>query len=267
MQKESKSMGRIVVITGGTSGIGLELKKLFLNKSDIVLTISTRQLDDEYHYSCSVDDESKLKATIDSIGKKYGKIDILINNAGFGMSGVTELLPSDKIQNLLDVNYMGTIYATQSAIKYMQKDGKIINISSAMALFPVPFRSIYASAKSAVLTLSFAWRMELKSLGIDVVAICPGDIKTNFTKNRIKEFETSSRYGTRCETATQKSDSREEKRMSADVCASKIFKIINKRKTKPFYIIGFKYKVLYFMTRITPKSWLLNITNRLYGGR
>lgn len=260
-------MGKVVVLTGGTSGIGLELKKLFINKSDTVLTISTRELEDKNHYSCSVDDEKKLKSIIDDIGAKFGHIDMLINNAGFGMSGVTELLPTDKIQNLLNVNYMGTIYATQSAIKYMGRGSKIINISSAMALFPVPFRSIYASAKSAVLTLSFAWRMELKSLGIDVVAICPGDIKTNFTKNRIKEFETNSRYGTKCETATLKSDSREDKRMTAISCAKKIFRVINKRKTKPFYIIGFKYKVLYFMTRITPKSWLLNITNRLYGGK
>lgn len=258
-------MNRIVVITGGTSGIGLELKKLYEKTNDIVLTISTRSMDDDTHYSCSVSDEDSIKKVIDDIGKKYNRIDVLINNAGFGMSGITELLPSDKIKDLVEVNYNGTIYTIQAGLKYMQKGAKIINISSAMALFPVPYRGIYASVKSAVLTLSFALRMELKALGIDVVAICPGDIKTNFTKNRIKEFETNPRYGDRLEKATTKSDSREDKRMSAEVCAKAIFGKVTKKKCKPFYIIGGKYKALYFLTRITPKSWLLNMTNKFFG--
>lgn len=260
-------MTKIIVITGGTSGIGLDLKKLFVNNGDIVLTISTREIpDDKYHYSCSVSDEKGIKNVIDSIGKKYGHIDMLINNAGFGMSGITELLPSQKIQDLTEVNYYGTLYTIQAGLKYMGKRSKIINISSAMALFPVPFRAIYGSVKSAVLTLSYALRMELKHLGIDVVAICPGDIKTNFTKNRIKEFDTIERYGKRLESATIKSDSREEKRMSSEKCAKIIYKKINKKKCKPMYIIGGKYKALYFLTKITPKSWLLNITEKLYGG-
>lgn len=260
-------MNRIVVITGGTSGIGLELKNLYSQSGDTVLTISTRQLDDPLHYSCSVSDEKNIKDVINQIGVKYGQIDVLINNAGFGMSGICEFLTSDKIKDVTEVNYYGTIYTIQGAIKYMKKGSKIINISSAMALFPVPFRGIYASVKSAVLTLSFELRMELKSLGIDVVAICPGDIKTNFTKNRIKDFVTNERYGNRLESATLKSDSREEKRMSAEKCAKSIYKKINHKKSKPFYIIGTKYKILYFITKITPKSWLLGITNKLYGGK
>ena len=259
-------MNKVVVITGGTSGIGLDLKNLFEKNGDTVLTISTRALDDTNHFSCSVSDEKSVKQVIDEIGQKFGRIDILINNAGFGMSGICELLPTEQIKNLMDVNYMGTIYTIQSAIKYMAKGGKIINISSAMALFPVPFRGIYASAKSAVLTLSFELKMELQPLGIEVTAICPGDVKTNFTKNRIKEFETNNRYGERLQKATEKSDSREDKRMSSISCATKIFKIICHKKLKPFYIIGAKYKLLYFATRFTPKSLLLNITNKLYGG-
>ena len=104
-------------------------------------------------------------------------------------------------------------------------------MSSAMALFPVPFRSIYGAIKSAVLNFSFSLKMELKPLGIDVCAICPGDIKTNFTKNRVKNFETSERYGNRLQSATEKSDSREEKRIPSEICAKKMFNIINKKKS------------------------------------
>lgn len=258
---------KIVVITGGTSGIGLELKRLYEKDGNVVITISTRESDDLLHYPCSVADEKKIKSTIDKIGENYGRIDVLINNAGFGMSGITELLPNDKVKELVDVNFYGTLYCVQSALKYMRRGGKIINMSSAMALFPVPFRSIYGSVKSAVLSLSFSLRMEIKDLGIDVVAICPGDIKTNFTKNRIKQFETNERYGERLKKATIKSDGREEKRMSALTCAKGIYKKVKKKKCKPFYIIGAKYKLLYFLTNITPKSWLLNITEKLYAGK
>lgn len=260
-------MNKIIVITGGTSGIGLELKKNFEKLGDRVVTISTRETGDPLHYSGSVSDEEKMREVLDDIGLKFGHIDTLILNAGFGMSGITELVPSEKIRDLTEVNYYGVLYPLRSALKYMGKDSRVVMMSSAMALFPVPFRAIYGSVKSAVLTLSFSLRMELAPLGIDVVAICPGDIKTNFTANRLKEFETTDRYGTRLETATEKSDSREDKRMSAETCGKKIYAKITKKKTKPFYIIGAKYKALYFVSRITPKSWLLNITNKLYGGK
>ena len=260
-------MEKIIVITGATSGIGLDLKNLFEKNGDIVLSLSTRTSDSDKHYSVDVSQESQVKKAIDLIGKKYGHIDMLINNAGFGMSGITELIDTNEIQKLTEVNYYGTLYTIRSALKYMSPGSRIVNISSAMALFPVPFRAIYGSIKSAVLTLTFSLRMELKPLGIDVVAICPGDIKTNFTKNRIKDFKTNERYGTRLQTATEKSDSREEKRIPCIVCANRIFNKITKRKTKPFYIIGGKYKFLYFLTRITPKSLLLNMTAKLYGGK
>ena len=258
-------MNRVVLITGASSGIGLDLKKLFEKQGDIVLTMSRTPSDIDTHYAVDVSNEKEVIKAVENIGEKYGHIDMLINNAGFGMSGITELIDSKDIHALTEVNYYGTLYLVRSALKYMGKGDRIVNISSAMALFPVPYRAIYGSVKSAVLQLSFSLRMELSALGIDVVAICPGDIKTNFTKNRVKDFKTNDRYGDRLEKATLKSDSRENKRIPCWVCAKRIFKYINRRKTKPFYIIGGKYKLLYFLTRITPKSWLLKMTNKLYG--
>lgn len=260
-------MNKIVVITGGTSGIGLELKKLFEANGDTVLTVSKRELSDENHYSCDMRNELKVKQVINGIGQKFGRIDLLINSAGLGMSGITEFVPTDDIIKLTEVDYFGVLYTIRSAIRFMSEGSRIVNISSAMALFPVPFRSIYGSLKSAVLSLSYSLRMELKPMGIDVVAICPGDIKTNFTENRIKNFETSERYGDRLATATEKSDGRENKRMSAEKCALAIYKKLLKNKCKPMYIIGGKYKFLHFLTRITPKSWLLGITGKIYGGQ
>lgn len=258
-------MSRVVVITGASSGIGLELKKLFKDNGDTVLTIS-RSEGDGNHYIADVAHEIKVRQVFNDIKEKYGKIDILINNAGVGMSGVTELVPIEDIQRVVDVNMYGVLHCVRSALPLMSEGGKIINMSSAMALFPVPFRAIYGAVKSAILNLSFSLRMELKPLGIDVCAICPGDIKTNFTANRFKNFDTNERYGARIKTATEKYDGREDKRMAPEKCGLAIFKAINKNKLKPFYIIGGKYKFLNFLTRITPKSLLLNITASLMNG-
>lgn len=259
-------MGRIIVITGGTSGIGLALKNLFESNGDTVLTFSLMENGDTKHYAGSVSHEIKVRQVFNDIHERYGNIDMLINCAGIGMSGVTEVADMEEIKRVIDVNFYGTLYCMRSALTYMTAGSRIVNLSSAMALFPVPFRSIYGSAKSAVLNLSMAMRMELAPAGIDVTAICPGDTKTNFTASRIKSSDTNEKYGDRMQIATINSDAREEKRMTAEYVASQIYKLINKQKTKPFYIIGGKYKFLYFLTRFTPKSLLLNCTNKKLGG-
>ncbi len=259
-------MGKIIVITGGTSGIGEQLKKLYEQNGDVVLTLSRRKINCPTHYSVDVCDELAVNSVFEDIKTKYGKIDVLINSAGFGMSGIFELQNIEEVKRLTDANYYGTIYCTRASLPLMSKGSKIINLSSAMALFPVPFRTIYGSVKSAILNLSFGLKMELAPLGIDVVAICPGDIKTNFTANRIKDFKTDEKYGNRLQSATKKSDDREPKRIPQTLCAKQIYNKISRNRCKPFYIIGKKYKFLYFLTRITPKSWLLKMTAKLYGG-
>lgn len=260
-------MSRTIVITGGTSGIGLALKELFEKNGDTVFTFSIDESASQNHYEGSVSHEIKVNQVFNDIHEKQGSIDMLINCAGFGMSAITEIAPMEKIRDVVDVNFFGTLYCTRAALRYMNPGARIVNLSSAMALFPVPFKSIYASSKSAVLTLSMTMKMELAHAGIDVVAICPGDTKTNFTKNRIKEFETTERYGDKLKTSTEHNDSKENKRMSVSYVADKIYKLVNKKKTKPFYIIGGKYKFLYFLTRLTPKSMLINITGKKLGGR
>ena len=258
-------MNRVVVITGASSGIGAELKKLYLSSGDTVVTISrSEDKGNDNHYACDVSDESGLSKVFDSIGKRYHSIDILINNAGFGMSGVTELIDIDKVKNLFDVNFYGLVYCTRLALPLMHSGGKIVNMSSAMALFPVPFRAYYGAVKSAVLSLTYSWRMELKSvLGIDMFAICPGNIKTNFTKNRVKDFVTDDRYKDVIEKTTKSLDKDEDKRIPVEVAGRDCYKIIEKKKHRPMYIIGGKFKLLYFVSNRLPKSCLIDATASL----
>ncbi len=260
-------MDRIVVITGGTSGIGLNLRKMFEAAGDKVVVLANAGVDENntMEYLCDVSDEDAVRKAFEDIRNRFGRVDILLNNAGYGMSGITELMPTDKSKKLFDVNVFGVVNCTKYALPLMQRGSKIVNTGSAMAFFPVPYRAFYASSKAAVVTMTYAQRLEVKKLGIDMCVICPGDIKTNFTANRVKEFETNDRYGNAIAKATKKVDGRENKRMPAEVCAKRMYKIINKRHYKPMYIIGNMHKLLYFVNRLVPKSWLLAGINKYCG--
>ena len=146
----------------------------------------------------------------------------------------------------------------------MQKGGRIVNFSSGAGLFAVPFRTMYSSVKSAVLMLSFGLGMELKSFGINVICVCPGDIKTNFSKNRDITINTNNKYGTKIEKSLNKISSGENKRMNKEIACKKIYKIITKKHPKAMYIIGKKIKFLNFMQRFITKNKLLSITEKKY---
>lgn len=257
---------RIVVITGSSSGVGKECVHYFEEKGDFVIGLARHNEDCDHFFSCDVSNEENVKNVMNEIGNRYGRIDVLINNAGYGLSGAVEKVPTSDIEGLYDVNVLGAISCYKYAMPYMRSGAMVINISSACALFPLPYRGLYCSSKAGLHMLSLSLSMECAPLGIKVVSICPGDIKTNFTKNRVKVFETDSRYGDRIENAARSIDSREDKRMSVEVVAKRIYKISKKSNPKPYYIIGGKYKLLHFAMRFLPASALLHFTEKYFGG-
>lgn len=255
--KESK----IVVISGSTSGIGKELCALYRAAGDTVIGIARSA--EEPDVKGDVTDFDSIKSIVDGIGEKYGRIDTVIACAGGGLSGVTELLPIEEVEKQTDLNYTGALNLVQASLKYMNKGGKVVFISSACALFALPFRATYCAAKAAVNMVAFGLYMELKKHGIYVTSICPGDIKTNFTANRVKYAEGGERYGDEAKNSANKIDSREDKRMKLAPAAKKIYKYCLKCK-KPLYIIGFKYKALNFLRHVFPQKVFLDITAKMF---
>ena len=263
----AKHLSRVVVVTGGTSGIGADLIRKLKQSGDKVCNLA-RSCDPltEDNYICDVTDAARVEEVMRAIGKKYGRIDLLINNAGFGVSGALELLPTQKMKANMDVNFFGTMNCIQSALPFMKAKSEIINISSACALFPLPFRGMYCASKAAVSMMSYCLRMELADSKIRVVNICPGDIKTGFTEHRVKEVETNARYGERVKRAQYAIDSREDKRMPVGRATRKILKIAAKRHPKPMYIIGAKYKLFFALQKIFPMRWLNGAIGKIFGG-
>lgn len=262
MKKEK--VKKIVVITGASSGIGEQLKLYYEQQGDIVVNMSLSCQDDDKNYRVDVSNREMVFSAIDKIYQTFGRIDVLINCAGYGVFGAIELTPEQKSRQIFDVNYFGTLWCCQAVLKYMQKGARIVNISSACALYALPYRAMYSASKSAVNMLSFGLRMELKSFGIDVTCICPGDIKTNFSKNRDITLDTNNKYGEKIKKSCDQIAKREHLRMDRAKAVKKIFKICNKKRTKPMYIVSGKYNVLYFCTRFTSQNLVLNMTNKLF---
>lgn len=249
-----------ILITGSSSGIGKSLRQHYEKLGHTVIGISL--FDDDYE--CDVSDKAKMKEIFRNIAAKYGKIDILISCAGFGLSGAIELIDEEKIKKEYDVNVLGTVYAIQLALPIMSEKGKIINISSACALFPLPFRAFYCSSKAAVSMMSDCLRMELCKTKIQCTAICPCDIKTNFTKNRQKDFQTNERYGDAIRLSAERIDSREDKRMSVEKATKIMTKIIDKKKLKPQYVMGARNKVMYQVQKFFPRSFVLKVLTKIF---
>lgn len=255
--------GSVVVITGCTSGIGRELCALYRAAGDTVVGMA-RSAQGEPDIAVDVTDAQALRAAMTEVGRRYGRIDTVIACAGGGLSGATEILPLEEIQKQFALNFTGAVETARAALNYMSAGGRVVFISSACALFALPFRAYYCASKAAVNMAAFGLYMELKEHGIRVTSICPGDIKTEFTANRVKYGDGGERYGDAPRRAAEKIDSRENKRMDVKKAAKKIYKCARKC-SKPMYIVGFKYKVLNFLRHVMPQKAFLDATKKLFG--
>ena len=252
---------KVVIISGCTSGIGKELCRLYRAAGHIVVGIARTATPPDI--AADVTDPDAVKRAVDDVFSLYGRIDTVIANAGGGLSGATELLPQAEVQKQLDLNFTGALGLVKCALPYMKRGSNAVFISSACALFALPYRAMYCASKAAVNMAAYGLYMELKPHGIRVSSVCPGDIQTGFTANRVKYSDGGERYKDAPRISAQKIDGREHKRMKLAPAAKKIYKCCVKSK-KPLYIVGFKYKALNFLRHILPQKLFLDVTAKLF---
>jgi len=261
-------MGRVVVITGGTSGIGRACAEYFESRGDTVVVLARKKTAGiNNFYMCDVAIPEMTKTVFAEINKKFGKIDVLINNAGYGISGATELISHEEAQDVFEVNFFGVLNCTNSALPYMGKGSMVINMSSMLGLLAAPYRALYNASKAALNSLTFSVAMELKPAGINVVAVCPADVKTNFSSNRVKVYDTNERYGERVKNAVTYINENEADRMDPIMVAAAAYKYSLKKNPKPFIIVGTKYKILYFLSKLFTAKFIYRIIAKMFDGR
>jgi NAD(P)-dependent dehydrogenase (short-subunit alcohol dehydrogenase family) len=185
----------VAVVTGSSTGIGYETSLILarngfltyatmrnLNKSENIKLVATKENLPIQIKQLDVTDDVSVTNAIQAISSEAGRIDVLVNNAGYGLNGAFEDLAMDEIKAQYETNVFGLIRTTQAVLPTMrkQKSGTIVNISSGAGRFGLPGASAYVSTKFAVEGLSESMSYELEPFGIKVVIVEPGVIRTNF---------------------------------------------------------------------------------------
>ncbi len=261
-------MKKTVVITGASSGIGYYAAKFFLEGGYNVYGLSRKagDLAGVNYISTDLTNEESVNAAFDKIVAETGAVDILVNNAGSGISGAVEFTEMSEAKYQFDVNFFGMVRCIKCALGIMRKKGgKIINVSSVAAAFPLPFQAFYSASRSAVNALTMSLRNEVRKFGnIQVCAIMPGDVKTDFTSSRRKNETGDDVYGGIISNTISGMERDEENGMSPEYMGWLIYKVATKRKLKPFYIGGHRYKVFVFLERLLPKSFVSYVLAKMY---
>lgn len=258
---------KTVIVTGASSGIGLATAKLFSENGCSVYDFSRSGSENGkiHHITCDVTDEESVKNAVTQVIKKEGKIDVLVNNAGFGISGAAENTDTAKAKKQFDVNFFGTFNSSKAVIPFMRdkKSGLIINISSMAAPLSIPFQLFYSASKSAVNSLTLALANELRPFGVKVCAVMPGDVKTGFTAAREKD-EDRGAYSAILKKSVSTMEHDEENGMSPDEIAKAVYKLSLKKNPKPLSTVGIQYKTFAALSKILPTRAVNYIIGQLY---
>ena len=176
---------RVMLITGTRKGIGKYLVEYYIDKGFNVIGCSRSAIDYDLkhyqHFCLDVADEGKVKQMFAEIRKHYGKLDVLINNAGIASMNHALLTPLSTIHKVLETNVVGTFLFCREAAKLMQKkrSGRIVNFTTVATPLKLEGEAIYAASKAAVITLTEILARELAEMGINVNAIGPTPVKTD----------------------------------------------------------------------------------------
>jgi len=241
-------MQKVVLITGASSGIGKSVAVYLAQKGFKVYGTSRKPMEltdtngnGVQMLVMDVREENSIQNAVNQLIEKEGRLDILINNAGVGITGAVEELPLTEVKKHFDTNFFGPIAVMQAVLPTMrqQKSGLILNITSIAGYMGLPFRGVYSASKGALELLTEAISMEVKPFGISVVNVAPGDFATNIASGRFHAtlqqdsayFET---YGKTLEMMNSHVDSGSNPLEMAHA----IEKIINTQNPKIHYKVG-----------------------------
>lgn len=272
-----KEKGKVVLITGASSGIGQSCTEFLSKKGYMVFGTSRRFPEPEmfttnglfYTMNMDVTNGESVKKVVEAIVKKCSGIDVLVNNAGYGIAGAIEDVLLKEAENQFLVNFFGAFNLIRAVLPIMRKQnsGLIINISSLASLYPLPFQGFYSASKTALDALTEALAMELESISanIKVVSILPADYRTNFTKNRQKiKFWESSVYLKKAEKTLEVSESGERNGPDPVEIARLVEEIIKKKSRKIHYPIGPNTKLLFIARKIFPDFLRLHLLKKYF---
>jgi short-subunit dehydrogenase len=246
---------KVVWITGASSGIGEALAKcLAKENAKVILSARNKAELDRVQQEAGLNDSNSLVLQLDlsetkligdhvsAVIKKFGRIDVLINNGGISQRATAAQTNLDTDRQIMEINYFGTVAITKAVLPYLiaQESGQIVVISSIAGKFGFYLRSSYSASKHALHGFFESLRMEIYKKNIKVLIVCPGKVRTKISQNALKGD--GSKH--------QKADEATEKGISAESCAAQIIHAIRKGKEEIF--VGGKELRAVWVKRLFP---------------
>ena len=255
-------MAKVILITGGSSGIGKSIGEFLLGKGYCVY--GTSRDPSKYPNSkfsllpLDVTDRNSIKKCISDVLNLQGRLDVLVNNAGAGITGPIEEIPHKEIQRNFDINFFGPVSMIQTTLPAMraQNSGLIINITSIAGYMGLPYRGIYSASKGALELVTEALRMEVKQFGIQITNVAPGDFATNIAAGRYHApIIKGSAYETIYGKVLSEMNTHVDSGSNPNEMGEAIFKIIQENHPKVHYKVGaFMQKFSIVLKRILPDT-------------
>ena len=278
-EEKIKNMKKVILLTGASSGIGYQTAESLAKEGHIVYGAARRieKMEDLKQFGVKsiyldITDENSIKNAVDTIIGNGGRIDVLINNAGYGSFGAVEDVDISEAKMQFEVNLFGLARLVQLVLPYMrkQKSGRIINVSSMGGRLTTYFGAWYHATKYALEAFSDALRMEVSDFGIDVSLIEPGGIKTDWGIIAADKLENSAKGGA-YEKEAMKTAKGMKKQYSGNLLSNPIVitkaisKAVNSNRPKARYLIGFMAKPLVFLHTILPAKVFDKIMRNVMG--
>nr|WP_321412509.1 SDR family oxidoreductase [uncultured Allomuricauda sp.] len=237
---------KVVLITGGSSGIGKSIGTYLAQKGFIVYgtTRHPKNYPDFKEFELvqlDVKNVKSIEQAVSYVISKEDRLDVLINNAGVGITGPIEETPHEEILHVFDTNFHGPVHVMKAVLPQMRKQGggTIINITSIAGYMGLPYRGFYSATKGALGLITEALRMETKDFGIKITNVAPGDFATNIASGRyhspvIKGSAYEEKYGQTLKGIDEDVDSGGDPIQVAEA----VYKIIHQKKPKVHNPVG-----------------------------
>ncbi|MBR1426526.1 MAG: SDR family oxidoreductase [Paludibacteraceae bacterium] len=260
-------MEKTLLLTGGSSGIGKATVELFASRGWRVFELSRhgRSHGNIVHIDCDVCDEPGVQKAVEEVLQQTERLDVVISNAGYGISGAVEFTEMADAHHQFDVNFFGTLAVTKAVLPQLRKQqgGRIIYTSSVAAVLSIPYQSFYCASKAAINAFALALQNEVRSFGITVSVLMPGDVATGFTDARNKSDRGSEVYP-HAQKAVETMEKDERAGMSPLAMARDFYRIATTANPAPQYVGGAQYKFFCFLDRVLPKRLVNRIVGALY---
>lgn len=267
---------KVVLITGASSGIGRATAELLFKKGHIIFGTSRKasfanlkNVQDQINMiPLDVTNQESVEKVFDNIIRSCGKLDVLINSAGYGFAGSVIDAPLSEMKRIFETNFFGQVRVIQTALRYLlrQSKGLIINMSSLAGRFSLPFQSFYSCTKFSIEAISESLQMELKALNsrIKVVIVEPADIATKFTQSRTTHYPIDSFRREVFKKVLEKIELDEKKGSSSETVAEVIAKIVETEKPRFRYVAGKGAGLVKLAYGFLPEKVFMNLLLKHY---